>query len=281
MKEYTFEARSEEEALQKAAGEMGVLPEDLAYEVLEKKTSGFLGMGKAVRIKVRFRDEHLPQDEEALEPGGVGGDEPPPIPVAPVASAPRAPRVRHDEADEDEAEAALAAAPAVPFDELVEPAELSERAAKAKAVATRIVAGMGLEVESRAAEDEHGITIRLRTGDDNLVIGKGGTVLDAVQFLVNKIVNRFPEDRKFVVVDVNNYRKRKSDSLERFSDEMCKKAIKTARTIRLRDLNPRERRLVHMVVARYPELSSKSVWEGEERVLMIVPGREQGAHDEE
>jgi spoIIIJ-associated protein len=262
MKEYKFEGRSESEALQTASEQLGVLPEDLEYEVVDRRT-GLIGIGRSVRIKVRFRQELGAPDEDHEADEGA----PARAPVDAVA-----PAVEPDDVDVDEDAAPVARAEADEPEEDEDPEiPISERAERAADVVARIVEGMGLTCEVTPAETMKTITLCLETDDDNLVIGKGGSVLDATQFLVNKIVNRFPEDRKFVVVDVNNYRKRKSDSLERFARDMCKKAARTGRTIRLRDLNPRERRMVHMVVTRFNEVTSRSEGDRDGRVLCIEP----------
>lgn len=248
MKAYTYDGRNEEEALRNASDELGVLPEDLIYEVIEKR-SGVLGFGGQVKIRVQFRHD-LMADE-------AGADTPPPLPApAPAPAAAPAPVVAPAHDDEG--------APTEP---------LSAKAERALEVSLRIVHGMGLEASARVEETSDGITVHVRTGDDNLVIGRGGVVLDAIQFLVNKIVNRYPEDRKFVVVDVSGYRKRKTESLERFAAEMCKKTLATGKTTRLKELTPRERRLVHMIVAQHPGVESRSEGDGDDRVLLIQTAR--------
>lgn len=267
MKEYKFEGRSESEALQTASEQLGVLPEDLEYDVVDRRT-GLIGIGRSVRIMVRFRQELGAPDEDHESEGGAGAGG-----GTPEAVTETAPMV---EPEDQEAEATATDADVSEASEALEEEEdpeipISERAERAADVVARIVEGMGLTCEVTPAETMKTITLRLETDDDNLVIGKGGSVLDATQFLVNKIVNRFPEDRKFVVVDVNNYRQRKSDSLERFARDMCKKAARTGRTIRLRDLNPRERRMVHMVVTRFDTVTSRSEGDRDARVLCIVP----------
>lgn len=267
MKAYTYDGRNEEEALRNASDELGVLPEDLVYEVIEKR-SGVLGFGGQVKIRVQFRGD--------LVEGG-GSDVPPPLPVA---AAPAAPAPAFAEATAGKP-AAAPVAPASPEPgrgaamqpELEPSGPLSEKGARALEVAVRIVQGMGLEASARGEENADGITIHVRTGDDNLVIGRGGVVLDAIQFIVNKIVNRYPEDRKFVVVDVSGYRKRKTESLERFAAEMCKKTLATGKTTRLKELTPRERRLVHMIVAQHPGVESRSEGDGDDRVLLIQTAR--------
>lgn len=267
MKAYTYDGRNEEEALRNASDELGVLPEDLVYEVIEKR-SGVLGFGGQVKIRVQFRGDLVEQE---------AGDQPPPLP-APAAAAP--------------AQAPASVAPASPEQgrgaamqpELEPSGPLSEKGQRALEVAVRIVQGMGLEASARGEENADGITIHVRTGDDNLVIGRGGVVLDAIQFLVNKIVNRYPDDRKYVVVDVSGYRKRKTESLERFAAEMCKKTLATGKVTRLKELTPRERRLVHMIVAQHAGLESRSEGDGDDRVLLIQTARgprAQGAPSED
>jgi spoIIIJ-associated protein len=258
MKAYTYDGRNEEEALRNASDELGVLPEDLIYDVIEKR-SGVLGFGGQVKIRVQFRGD-LMADEG-------GADTPPPLP--PPATKPVTAPVPAPVPSPGPAPLATAATD----DEAAPTGPLSAKAERALEVSLRVVQGMGLEASARVEETPDGITVHVRTGDDNLVIGRGGAVLDAIQFLVNKIVNRYPEDRKFVVVDVSGYRKRKTESLERFAAEMCKKTLATGKTTRLKELTPRERRLVHMIVAQHPGVESRSEGDGDDRVLLIQAAR--------
>ena len=269
MKEYTFEGRNEEEALQNACAELGVLPEDLRYEVTHKKTS-VLGFGRSqVRLLVRFRSDLTGAEEPVEEGAGVSDEASLAEGNQAVERGTRAPQAEEPRyADEGESDGALNS-DIEQADDDDDDTPPSERGARAREVALRIIDGMGLSGSGRLSEDERSITLLLRTNDDNLVIGRGGVVLEAIQFLVNKIVNRFPEDRKFVVVDVNAYRARKQDSLERFAIDMCERVLSNGKAQRLNDLNPRERRFVHTIVSRYEELSSRSEGTGDQRVLLI------------
>lgn len=264
MKEYTFEGRNEEEALQNACAELGVLPEDLRYEVIHRKTS-VLGFGRSqVRLSVRFRSDLTGADEPA-EADDRAAEAPLPA-DAQVEDAPQVLQTADPQGDDESLDATDE--PGHPDDDEGDTPP-SERAARAREVALRIIDGMGLSGSGRLSEDERSITLVLKTNDDNLVIGRGGVVLEAIQFLVNKIVNRFPEDRKFVVVDVNAYRARKQDSLERFAIDMCERVLSNGKAQHLHDLNPRERRFVHTIVSRYEELTSRSEGTGDRRVLLI------------
>jgi spoIIIJ-associated protein len=259
MRAYTYEGRNEEEALRNASDELGVLPEDLTYEVVEKR-SGVLGFGGQVKIRVQFRGD-------LIEEGGA--DAPPPIPAAPAFAEASTGKPKAAAVEAPAPVAKVAPAPEAP----AQGGPLSAKGERALEVTLQIVRGMGLEAGAVGEENADGITIHVRSGDDNLVIGRGGVVLDAIQFIVNKIVNRYPDDRKFVVVDVSGYRKRKTESLERFAAEMCRKTLASGKTTRLKELTPRERRLVHMIVAQHPGLESRSEGDGDDRVLLIQTAR--------
>ena len=142
----------------------------------------------------------------------------------------------------------------------------------AKHVVEKLIAYIGVEATAAVSrDDDELIELDLTSNDDNLIIGKSGVVLDALQYLVNKIVNRDPDNRKLVVLESGGYRKRKEESLRRLAERMADKARKTGDTVRLTRLSPRDRRIVHLTISEMDDVCSASEGDGRNRTLLIIP----------
>jgi spoIIIJ-associated protein len=140
---------------------------------------------------------------------------------------------------------------------------------------SEIISRMGLKVAVQIREDAEEVVIDLSGEDAGRVIGKKGQTLDALQFLINKIVNRFPEGRRHIVVDSGDYRERRESGLASLARREAKRAIQQSRIITLEPMSPRDRRVVHLSLAKFPGVSTRSDGQGPDRRVRIIPARGQ------
>jgi spoIIIJ-associated protein len=133
--------------------------------------------------------------------------------------------------------------------------------------------GLSIDVDIRADADE--VVIDLAGRDAGRIIGKKGQTLDALQFLINKIVNRFPEGRRHVVLDSGDYRARRESGLVSMARREAKRALAQSRVITLEPMSPRDRRVVHLSLAKFPGVSTRSDGQGADRRVRIIPSRGQ------
>jgi spoIIIJ-associated protein len=132
---------------------------------------------------------------------------------------------------------------------------------------------MDLDAEITAIREDERIHIDLEGADAGRVIGKKGQTLDGLQFLVNKVVNRFPEGRRHVVLDVEGYKERRDESLASMAQRLADKASRTGKVISISPMPARERRVIHLALADTPGVTTRSDGEGTERRVRIVPQR--------
>ena len=104
-----------------------------------------------------------------------------------------------------------------------------------------------------------------------LLIGRKGRTLDALQFIVNKIVNKALAKRGYVVVDSENYRQRRRDSLIQMALNMGDKAKRIGKPVPTSLLNPHDRRIVHLALSQDEDLDTKSRGEGILKKVLIIP----------
>ena len=143
----------------------------------------------------------------------------------------------------------------------------------AKEVLEGILERMALVAEVSVREDDERVVLDVTGEDAGRAIGKKGQTLDALQFLVNKIVNRFPEGRRYIVVDSGDYRERHDQSLVSMARREAKRAIEQGRTITLSPMPARDRRLIHLSLAKFPGVTTRSNGEGLGRRIQIIPSR--------
>jgi spoIIIJ-associated protein len=103
------------------------------------------------------------------------------------------------------------------------------------------------------------------------VIGRRGQTLDALEYLVNRIVSRAEEANGRVMIDVERYRERRREYLEQLAHRLAAKAKQTGRPVTLNPMSPRDRRIVHLTLQDDAQVSTRSFGEGLYRKMTIHP----------
>ena len=117
------------------------------------------------------------------------------------------------------------------------------------------------------------INLYIEGDKSGLLIGRKGSTLDALQFVVNKIVNKALEKRTQVVIDSEGYRQRRRDFLVQMALKMGEKAKRTNKPITTNLLNSRDRRIIHLTLRDDKDLETKSRGEGLLKKVVIFPKR--------
>ena len=131
------------------------------------------------------------------------------------------------------------------------------------------LAKISASVGAMLKDDKIFLTIE---GDGSgLLIGKRGQTLDALQYLVNKMVNRDPNSRIPVIIDTENYRNRREAKLSDIAQRLGDRAKRQQMTVATGPLNPQERRVIYLALQNDPDLLAKSEGEGELKRVVIIP----------
>src|SRR4249920_966348 len=147
-------------------------------------------------------------------------------------------------------------------------AENREQAAK---VLREILEHMGVDAEVSAFDDGERVILDAHGPESGLVIGKKGATLDALQYLINRIVSKKPSDGPGVVVDAEGYRGRREDALTDLAQRLAEKAMKTGRPVPVEPMNPHDRRIIHVALAEHEGVRTESDGEGVFRGLVVFP----------
>jgi spoIIIJ-associated protein len=141
----------------------------------------------------------------------------------------------------------------------------------AKTVLERIIAGIAAPSQVEARVEEGSIYLNIKGDGSGLLIGRHGQTLDAIQYIVGRIVGKQLGEKKVIVVDTERYRERRKENLERLSRHMAEKAKSTGRAISLQPMSASDRRIVHLALKYDREIETRSEGEGGMRSIKIIP----------
>ena len=130
---------------------------------------------------------------------------------------------------------------------------------------------IGVEAESEVVSDAETLNINIITPSSARVIGKRGDVLDAIQCLAGAVANIGRDEYRKVVVDCENYRAQREQTLRELAQKLAKTAVETGRKMLLEPMTPYERRVIHAALMDNEEV--KTVSEGKEpnRYIAVIP----------
>lgn len=138
----------------------------------------------------------------------------------------------------------------------------------AKEFLTSIFANMKLKVMIEKMTQEDGVLLNLRGDDLGILIGKHGQTLDALQYLVNLAANKDAETRIRIVLDVEDYRKRRAETLTQLAIRLADKVKRRGERVILEPMSPHERKIIHMALQGDDRINTYS--EGEEPFRKVV-----------
>ena len=137
------------------------------------------------------------------------------------------------------------------------------------------LASMGIVAETFVRDDlEDGSMIFEIEGEDaGLLIGRRGETLQALQLIIRLIVSRQLERDANVIIDVENYRKRRFDMLTQMARRAAGQVAKSGRSSSMDPMSPMERRIVHMSLSNHPHVRTESAGKGYDRHVVIISTR--------
>lgn len=297
--EYT--GKTVNEALANALNDLRLRKDDVDITVLSEGSKGFLGIGaKEARIRVRRKDgqafDQAPPAKPAAQPArpaqapkdAQAAPEKAPAPAQPTAApAPAKPAKDNgteisiiELSDEDPAERPQADTPteATPAEAI--PAEARSTAdhdndANAEDIGLQylapIFAKLNVQPIVRYSETDEEIRFEIEGDDVGILIGRRGETLNALQFLLSLVINRRMKEHKRIILDCENYRSRRADTLDRLALRMASKAKDTGRRVSLEPMSAAERRLVHLALEGVDGIKVESIGEEPNRRIVIYP----------
>ncbi len=143
----------------------------------------------------------------------------------------------------------------------------------AKELLAGIIARMGLDFPVSADEKEEYIKLNIEGDGSGLLIGRGGQTLDAIQYIINKSLIKDGKAQKRIVLDTENYRAKREQTLAALAEKLGEKAKRIKKPVVVNPMNAHDRRIIHLALQDDKELATKSKGEGSLRKIIIVPKR--------
>jgi spoIIIJ-associated protein len=237
-------AKTVEEAIEQGLNELGLTRDQVEVEVINPGRSGVLGFGaEDARVQITELPGDLLPRVESPPAGEVGTLVSPAEPAAaPVEAAP------------DVAELAT---------------DLLQGLLDRMKVRTHVVARVG---DDLVEDGEEPALILDVTGDDlGILIGRRGETLRALQYMTRLMLSRNLERWEPVIVDVESYRVRRRRSLRQLATRMAERVAFSRQRVVLEAMPAHERRIIHMALRDHPQVTTKSIGEGENRKVTIIP----------
>lgn len=133
---------------------------------------------------------------------------------------------------------------------------------------------LSINAFSELVSDGEKIEINVTSTDSNKVIGRHGEVLDAIQCLAGAVSNIGRDVYKKVVVDCENYRASREQTLIELANKLAAKALERQRRVTLEPMNPYERRVIHSALSENTEVKTISSGKEPSRFIVIIPNNE-------
>lgn len=262
-------AKTVDDAITEALIQLGVTIDRLEYEVIEKGSAGFLGIGmKQAVIEARRKPE--PKEEKVEEP----------VVEEPVKAEPK--KVEAVQPQKAAAEKKADEPQKAAFEKVVEKEVKEEVKKETKLVEVQpqtieavedflknTMKAMDMEVELKTEIDQDGALCVDMSGEHmGILIGKRGQTLDSLQYLANRVANKHQEGYVRVKLDTENYRARREETLRHLAKNIAHKVKRNRRPVALEPMNPYERRIIHSALQSDPYVMTHS--EGEEPFRKVV-----------
>ncbi len=130
---------------------------------------------------------------------------------------------------------------------------------------------IGMDAKPELSGEDEKIVIVLSAESTKNVIGRRGEVIDAIQTLAGAVANTGRKEYKRVVVDCENYREEREETLKRLAAKLAAKAVRLGKRVRLEPMNPYERRIIHSALVDNEEVTTKSEGKEPTRYVVITP----------
>jgi len=132
---------------------------------------------------------------------------------------------------------------------------------------------MGTNVEVEVVSDGKYIEYKLKGDKIAVMIGKRGQTLNSIQYLTQLVVNRYSEQYLNVIVDAEDYRKRRTETLYQLAERLADKAVRTGQKVALEPMPSYERKIIHTALAENKKVKTFSNGNDPHRYLVIVPNK--------
>ena len=288
MNEITVSAKTLDDAITEASIQLGVASDQMEYDVIEKGSAGFLGIGSRqavirARIKKSVTEEIKKEFKKEFKKDrkDFGGHkerkeykEYKKDSKKDFKKEPKKEFVKENKTET--VSAVTAAAPVQEEKKELHVAVVTEETQKiCEKFLQEVLQAMGMgEVNIVSSIDEEGaLAIEMNGENMGILIGKRGQTLDSLQYLTNRVANKSQDGYVRVKLDTEDYRKRRKQTLENLAKNIAYKVKRSRKPISLEPMNPYERRIIHSALQADDRVSTHSEGEEPYRRVVVTPNR--------
>ena len=256
-----FKGKNVDKALEKASAKLNIPKNQIKYDILSYGSSGIFGLAGTKKARIRVNVGNEKQNVEAdtaLETES---------PVTDVAvEAEHIPETSTEDSNLQEEEVS----------DHPESMDFPQEAIDiGRDVLQRIIDAITSDAHITVGKDSERVLFNVSGGNPAILIGKRGQTLEAIQSLVEKVVNKHHnnDNRIRVQVDVEGYLETRKENLEQLANRLAEKAQRIKKPISMGQMSAHDRRIVHLALKEHPRVNTKSRGEGYLRKLVIFPKR--------
>lgn len=132
-----------------------------------------------------------------------------------------------------------------------------------------IFATMHVKATIERKDDKDGILLNIKGGELGILIGRRGQTLDALQYLVNIVANRFSDKHIRIVLDAEEFRERRRKTLEELSSRLATRVVRTKKDVVLEPMSPADRKIIHSQLQDHPTVRTYSKGDEPNRRVVI------------
>ncbi|MDM8236007.1 RNA-binding cell elongation regulator Jag/EloR [[Ruminococcus] torques] len=264
-------AKTLDDAITEALIQLGVTSDRLEYNVIEKGSAGFLGIGMKQAVIEAWKKEEKAEEPEIEDFKEAVKEEISSIMEEPV-------KKEESVKEKKESPKQVKEKPAkMPKEKKEEPVKEEQVLAKVEEQTIKAVEqflkdtlkAMDMDVEITSSIDEDGaLYVDMKGEHMGILIGKRGQTLDALQYLANRVANKHQAGYVRVKLDTENYRARREETLKHLAKNIAHKVKRNRRPVVLEPMNPYERRIIHSALQSDPYVTTHS--EGEDPYRKVV-----------
>jgi len=134
-----------------------------------------------------------------------------------------------------------------------------------------VAQAMGLDVQLAWTETKDNLLLSIScNGDLGMLIGRRGQTLDALQYLVTIVANRYSDNHIRIVLDAENFRERRRKTLEDLSERLAGRVVRTRKEVVLEPMVPHERKVIHSQLQSHPKVRTFSQGDEPNRRVVIT-----------
>ncbi len=243
-----FEGKDVEKASQKACEELKIPKEKLKYDVISYGATGIFGLVGIKKAKIRVTVPDLTPEDNAEEKD-----------------------LEHNNKSKKHVTEVEHSTEQAHLDDKAISSISDESINLGKNVLQQIIDLITVDAEISFEKKSDQILFYIKGGNVAILIGKQGQTLEAMQYLVEKIVNKHSEQRIRIQIDIEGYLEKKQNNLKRLAGRLAEKAKRSGKPITIGQMNAQDRRIVHLALRDDGGIRTLSVGDGFLKKLLIFP----------